>query len=103
MSDARETAQRLSEGINCMAEIVETLKSDASPSLRPNWLAATEAMERAMETVRANEVTTSMVVTDELVARVRQVHLAILHWQGTGQPPQDLRALASGILRSFKL
>jgi len=100
---AREAAQAFSEGLNCIAEIVATLKSD--PSLPPlsSWFAAIEAMERALEVGRAKEVWTSMIVTEEQVDRIRQVRLALLHWQDTSQPPQELRTLAEGVLRSFNL
>jgi hypothetical protein len=100
---AREAAQAFSEGLNCIAEIVATLKTEpASPSLS-SWLAAIEAMERALEVVRAKEVWSSMVVTEEQIDRIRQVRLALSHWQDTNQPPKELRTLAEGILRSFNL
>lgn len=102
MSYARETAEAVSEGFTCIAEILETLTADA-PSPRPDWLATTEAMERALEAIRAKRVTTDAVVTDEQVDRIRQIRLAISHWQDTSQPPQELLTLAEGFLRSFNL
>lgn len=103
MEDARETAQALSEGINRIAEIAGTLKANASPSPGPDWLATMEAMERALEAIRAQRFTTTMVVTDELLDQTREVRRALSRWQGTGQPPQELLPLAESILRSFHL
>lgn len=103
MSDAKETAQGLSEGINCIAEIARTLKGNASPPPGPDWLATIETMERALEAIRAQKFTTSMIATDELVSQTSRIREAILRWQQTGQPPQELQELAADVLRSFNL
>lgn len=100
---ARETSQAFSEGLNCIAKIVSTLKTDPSSPPLSSWLTNMEAMEQALEAIKAKEVWSSMTVTDEQVELARQVHVALSRWQETSQPPQELATLAEAVLRSFNL
>lgn len=100
MSADREIANAISEGLNCIAEVVAALSAaerrsdDAPGSARPEWPEALEAMERAFDAVVAGEATSSLVARGEDIGRLRRMRALVLEWLKHGRANGELKELA---------
>jgi hypothetical protein len=109
MSVDRDIANAISDGINCVAEILSALGeaergSDDEPgSARPEWPEALQAMERAFGAVVAGEVVTSLAAHGEDIGRIRRMRALVLDWLKHGRAGEELKALADATLSSFGL
>jgi hypothetical protein len=103
MTRDREIAQAISEGINCIAAIVVALRADASAPKEPNleWETSLHEMERALDSILAKEVWTSMEVGEEDRDRIRKLCELISGWVKTQVVPGELRVEAESILRFY--
>jgi len=98
MSRDREIAEAISEGINCTHAIVAALRAGASSPADPGWPGTLQALGRALDGVRANEVMSSMVVGEDDCARVRTLNALCADWVNSGRPPAELLSVAEEVL-----
>ncbi|XYI03026.1 hypothetical protein ACMHYB_26025 [Sorangium sp. So ce1128] len=103
MTRDRQVAQALSEGLNCLFAIVESLDVGASASELPTneWLATLRAMGDAFDAILSREVATTLVVRQADCDFVRRLVGLVLDWTTTRQPPQELRTMTESILKIF--
>jgi len=103
MTRDRAIAEAISDGINAAYAIVTALRASAPQSPDHGWLIALEQMEQALRGVMANEVKTSMVVSEATCDLIRQVATLVGEWTATEKPPPGLVTAAEAVLRSFRV
>lgn len=106
MSADRAIANALADGINCIAQLASALDKGGGEqrhTAMQEWPDTLQAMERALDSIRAKEVTTSLVVHEDDVERVRRTRALMSEWLKHGHASQELRALTEAILQSFGL
>ncbi len=101
MTRDRETANAISEGINCIHAFVVALRHDASATPDPEWVTTLHEMERALDGIIAKEVRTSMLLSEEDRDRVRRLRALVLDWVTTQKAPGELQAVAESVLKSL--
>ena len=104
MTDSRKAAQAVSEGLNCLAEILDTLAGN--PSVAPNtqaWLSTLRGMHASLLAIASNEVSTSLALPDTTRAELAKVIDLVTDWTTTETPPPSLRPTAASILNAFGL
>ncbi|WP_437282418.1 hypothetical protein WME90_18140 [Sorangium sp. So ce375] len=103
MTRERQVAQALSEGLNCLSAIVESLDLGAPVSELPTneWLGTLCAMGDAFDAILSREVTTTLVVRQADRDFVRRLVGLVLEWTTTRQPPRELRTMIESILKIF--
>ncbi|KYF56404.1 hypothetical protein BE04_10580 [Sorangium cellulosum] len=103
MTRERQVAQALSEGLNCLHAIVESLDVGAPSSELPRdeWSGALRAMGDAFDAIRSREVTTTLIVQQADCDLVRGLGALVQAWTTARQPPQELRAMAESIVMIF--
>ncbi|WP_437319940.1 hypothetical protein [Sorangium sp. So ce385] len=103
MTRDRQVAQALSEGLNCLSVIVESLDvgAPASEVPRSEWLGALRAMGDAIDAISSREVATTLIVQQADCDIVRRLIALVQEWTTTRQPPQELPVMAQSILKIF--
>ncbi|MDC3959548.1 hypothetical protein [Polyangium jinanense] len=101
MTDDRDTANAIAEGINCIAAFVMALREDPSTTPDPEWVTILHETERALDGILAKEVWTDMVVGEEERDRVRKLRALVSDWVATRKAPDDLQSTAESVLTSF--
>ncbi|WP_437579799.1 hypothetical protein [Sorangium sp. So ce887] len=103
MTRDRQVAQGLSQGLNCLSAIVESLDIGAPTSELPRdeWLGALHAMGDAFDALLSKDVATTLIVQPSDCDYVRRLVALVLEWTSARQPPQELRPMAESILKIF--
>lgn len=100
MSRDRQLANALSDGINCIAAIIGSYRSDTPPS--PDWPVVLCEMEAAFDAIAAHEVTTSLEVAAQDREQLRRLNALVSQWIANGRrPPDELHIIAESILALF--
>lgn len=103
MTPDRSIATAIMEGINCIAEIASVLDEGIGSVVNHSWLDSLRTMEQAFAAIQAGEVATSMVISDQLVERVRDVRELVSNWLNGGNPPNGLKGQVDAVLAFFGL
>lgn len=103
MTPDRLIAVAVMEGLNCLAEIAAVLDEGVTSAANPSWLDTLRAMEQAFLKAQAGEVVTSMVISDDLIERVRSVREMASNWLNAGHPSNELKGQVDDALASFGL
>ncbi len=98
---ARELANAISEGINCLANLRKLAKANESPP--PESEAELDDMERAFEGVRAGGIETDFVADEALMANTRGLRALVSDWLKSGQVPKEVIPQIEGLLERFGL
>jgi hypothetical protein len=85
----------LSEGLACLTVMAGGIQAE------PTWPAKLEAMERALEAIRAGVVQTNIPVHDHDLATLRRIRPMVDDWLATGQRHEGAAALAGFLYRSL--
>lgn len=97
---AREIAQDISEGLNCLVSVLQAEKSAGQPP--EGCLEALDDMDHAFQDVRDGVrngvVETDFVADDALIKDVRKVRELVLDWSTTGLVSSALVPLVEEIL-----
>lgn len=103
MTRDREVAEALSGGLNCLAAIRAALQAETLPAElpRPEWIAALHAMEQALGAIAAEEVRTTLAVSEQDRERIRRVSVLLSEWITHQRPPQELPVLVASTLALF--
>lgn len=91
-----EIAEAISDGINCLATLIQVAKSGERPA--DSCLQELDAMARAYADVRAGVVVTNHVPSVDEIENVRRVHTLVTAWLITGEQPTELLHSVEAIL-----
>src|SRR5688572_27695225 len=103
MNEPQEIAEAISSGLNCIAEVEAILNgsvdSKTSSTPDPGWPETLHTMERARSAVALKPVSTTMVVGNEDIERIRRMRALISDWIVEGRPSPELGTLTAAIFR----
>ena len=88
--DSREVGEALSDGINCLTDICQ---ASTAPADRDSWISTLILMQQGLETVKAGEVATTLVVSKALDDAISAM-LSVMNSRGGDRLLSELTRLA---------